>query len=844
VPITDPLVLPADVVLAPVAELAPAVRRRFTCDDGDFALTRPRLRAASRIVDAQAAALLAEFRRPSTVAEALIRHCRQCGMEPLPALVEAAYPLLASLLDAGFLVSGGAAQADGLGPTARVGEAVAGYEVVRCVQELEDVEVYQVRVAGRTGGCFAALKIERPGAAGQCAAALAREAAVLERLAGEVAPRPLAAGTLDGRSYLVAEWCPGIDAAAAARELRVRGTRGDLLALAVAVARAYARLHAAGVIHGDVHPRNALVAADGGIRLLDFGLARWAGAGRRFSGTGPGRLADPGRGGVACFFEPEYARRVRAGRRPAPASRAGEQHAVAALLYLLLTGSHYRDFSLEREALLRQIAEEPPLPFAERGVLPWPDAENVLARALAKRPQDRFPSLAALAAALAAVGAPVPEAAAPGSRAGRQAASPAPAGAAVSRWGGAPAAAPEILLDRMLARLGPKDARAADATLTTPEPHLASLSNGAAGIACALYRIALAREDAALLAHADLWAARAIDAARRRGGAAFYDPRLGITKAMVGRVSPYHAASGTHGVAALIAHVQGDAAAQQAATAAFLAAVRAPCTARDLTLGRSGVLLAAALLLDAASSAPLSGATLGGLRQLGRRQLAWLWRQLDELPPPAAGSVNLGIAHGWAGWLYASLRWCRAAAAPLPLRLTERLHELADCAESWQRGLCWRWHGAPGADLSESPSMPGWCNGSAGFVHLWTLAHQQLGEPRHAALAEGAAWNAWEDPGGGASLCCGLAGRAYALLELYRCGGGSEWLERARTLAEAAAAAAHSAARPDSLFRGALGVAVLAADLARPHEAVMPFFADEGWRAPLASELRAAAAGP
>ncbi len=839
-PITDPLVLPGDVVLAPVAELAPAVRRRFSCEDGDFAITRPRLRAASRIVDAQAAALLAEFRRPSTVAEALIRHCRQCGIEPLPALVEAAYPLLASLLDTGFLVSSGAAQAEGDGPAVRAGEEVAGYQTVRCVQELEDVEVYQVRVGGRTGGGFAALKIERPGAAGRCAAALAREAAVLERLAGEVAPRLLAAGALDGRGYLVTEWFPGIDAVAAAAELRAHGARGDVLALAVALARAYARLHAVGVVHGDVHPRNALVAADGGIRLLDFGLARWVGARRHPSrplGPGLGPLPDPGRGGVACFYEPEYARRVRAGRRPAPASRAGEQHAVAALLYLLLTGAHYRDFSLEREALLRQIAEEPPLPFAERGVPPWPEVEKVLARALAKRPRDRFPSLGALATALAAASAPVPEAAAlvPRAGTGRQAAGPAAAGGAVTRWGGAPAAAPERLLDRMLARFGSadttdgRDARDQGDLLAAPEPPLASLSNGAAGIACALYRIALAREDAALLAHADLWAARAIDAARRRGDAAFYDPRLEITRATVGRVSPYHTASGVHGVAALVAHAQGDAAAQRAATAAFLSAVRARCAATDLTLGRAGVLLAAALLLDAAASAGLSGPALDGLRQLGRWRLAGLWRQLDELPPAAASGVNLGITHGWAGWLYASLRWCRAAAAPPPPRLAERLDELAGCALSWRRGLCWRWHGAPGAGLSESPAMPGWCNGSAGFVHLWTLAHRQLGEPRHAALAEGAAWNAWEDPSGGASLCCGLAGRAYALLELYRHGGGSEWLERARILAGRAAAAAGSAPRPESLYRGALGVAVLAADLARPREAVMPFFADEGW---------------
>ena len=100
-----------------------------------------------------------------------------------------------------------------------------------------------------------------------------------------------------------------------------------------------------------------------------------------------------------------------------------------------------------------------------------------------------------------------------------------------------------------------------------------------------------------------------------------------------------------------------------------------------------------------------------------------------------------------------------------------------------------------------------------------------LGNPGYLALAEGAAWNAWEAPDGHDSLCCGLAGRAYALLNLHRHGGGHEWLERARELAHRAALAVDRAPEPPHcLYSGALGVAVLAADLARPEEAAMPFF--------------------
>jgi serine/threonine-protein kinase len=126
--------------------------------------------------------------------------------------------------------------------------------------------------------------------------------------------------------------------------------------------------------------------------------------------------------------------------------------------------------------------------------------------------------------------------------------------------------------------------------------------------------------------------------------------------------------------------------------------------------------------------------------------------------------------------------------------------------------------------------MPGWCNGSAGFVFLWTLAHRELGDPAWLALAEAAAMNAWESPDGNGSLCCGLGGRAYALLNYHRHAGGPEWLARARDLANRAALDVEKASeREDSLYKGSIGVALLAADLARPEAAAMPFFEEEGW---------------
>ncbi|MFP5286492.1 MAG: hypothetical protein ACLGI9_12195, partial [Thermoanaerobaculia bacterium] len=80
--ITDPLVLPPDVVLAPVADLAEDVRRRLDPNPGDWAVTRPRTRSSSCLIDADAAALLEEFRSPRTITEAVIRFSRAREADP------------------------------------------------------------------------------------------------------------------------------------------------------------------------------------------------------------------------------------------------------------------------------------------------------------------------------------------------------------------------------------------------------------------------------------------------------------------------------------------------------------------------------------------------------------------------------------------------------------------------------------------------------------------------------------------------------------------------------------------------------------------------------------------
>jgi serine/threonine-protein kinase len=786
--ITDPLVLPRDVILLPVADLPEETRARFAHDEGDFAITHPRSRTPSRILDASSAALVGQFREPRTIVEAVIRFCREQESDPETTLEEA-YPLLQRLLDSGFLVEESAAEAEGIKPSLHPGEEIEGFTIVECVQGLEDTELYLVRAAGGGAG---ALKIERPSVAGRSGGLFEREEAILRRLDGAGSPRLLAAGALDdGRRWLVTAWFSGVDASTAAWDLQRQGSEGraELLTLVRRIAEAYAALHARGVIHADVHPRNVLVGADGQVRLLDFGYSRWDAA--------PPDLADPARAGVAFFYEPEYAAAARAGAEPPDATAVGEQYAVAALLYQLLTGAHLRDYSLDKDEMLRQIAEEPPLPFAERGADPWPEVEAVLRRALAKDPAERYPSMADFAAALAEIAPP----------------------RTASRSRPNDLAEAETLLERVLERVRPGGALFENGVQTRPT---ASVNYGAAGIACALYRIAQGRADGELLALADLWAERA--AALLGTDGACYNPEIQIEQEQIGPAALYHTEPGIHATRALIAQAQSFEGLRDEAIAKFLKSCEETGPNQDVTLGRSGLLLGGALLLDTLDE----GDTRRTLTAWGEGLRQRLWEELDAQPPirDEDRSSNLGLAHGWAGHLYAALRWSRVANTGLPTRFTERLDDLAACARPWGRGVRWRWH-----DVEGAWSMPGWCNGSAGYLYLWALAAEALQEPRWQELAERTAWNTWESSDTVLSLCCGLAGRSYALLSFWRKGGGEEWLRRARVLANRAARGAlhPDAETPDSLYKGAMGVAALAGDLGQPGQAAMPLFEEEGW---------------
>ncbi|MFL6196573.1 MAG: protein kinase domain-containing protein [Thermoanaerobaculia bacterium] len=153
------------------------------------------------------------------------------------------------------------------------------------------------------------------------------------------------------------------------------------------LASALAAAHAAGVAHRDLKPDNVMITREGRLKLLDFGLAKWAEAP---SVTEQGMVV-----GTAAYMAPEQIRGKESGT-------AGDLWAFGVVLHQMLAGE--RPFGGERKGMVHAILFEDPPPL--RQLRPdVPEAlERIVARCLAKEPGDRFPDATAILAELTAAG--------------------------------------------------------------------------------------------------------------------------------------------------------------------------------------------------------------------------------------------------------------------------------------------------------------------------------------------------------------------------------------------------------------------------------------------------------
>ncbi len=207
------------------------------------------------------------------------------------------------------------------------------------------------------------------------------------------------------RAFIVMEYVPGASLRAFVGDASVEmPTRLRWLA---DIAGALAAAHALGVIHRDVKPENVMVSDTGGVKVLDFGVARAPRRGASAEGTPPEdelrTLSDLGSLlGTPAYMAPEQIRgEVVDGR--------ADQFGWAVLAYELLTGALPWRRDGQRFNLLLAILRDVPEPFSPASGVPAEVSAAIL-RALSKSPASRFDSMFEVVAALAPYAARSPSA--------------------------------------------------------------------------------------------------------------------------------------------------------------------------------------------------------------------------------------------------------------------------------------------------------------------------------------------------------------------------------------------------------------------------------------------------
>ncbi len=140
--------------------------------------------------------------------------------------------------------------------------------------------------------------------------------------------------------------------------------------------------HERGVVHRDIKPANVMLTDDGQTKIADFGIARVESS----SITQAGTLL-----GTPAYMSPEQFMGQVVDART-------DIYSSGVLLYQLLTGE--RPFEGGMSAIMHKaLNTDPPLP-SQLSVTAPPSFDEVVRRAMAKRPEDRFPSAKAFAEAI------------------------------------------------------------------------------------------------------------------------------------------------------------------------------------------------------------------------------------------------------------------------------------------------------------------------------------------------------------------------------------------------------------------------------------------------------------
>jgi len=171
----------------------------------------------------------------------------------------------------------------------------------------------------------------------------------------------------------------------------------EALACAMQIAEALDAAHRSGVIHRDLKPENIMLVREHdkqlAARVLDFGLAKLTGP----IGENDATLVQSGHSagivGTLMYMAPE----VLSGH---VADARADQYSLALILYELLAGEHPLGMATDLASVVRGHTEVPVIPISDRVEDIPAGIVDTIARALSKKPQDRFDTVGQFIATL------------------------------------------------------------------------------------------------------------------------------------------------------------------------------------------------------------------------------------------------------------------------------------------------------------------------------------------------------------------------------------------------------------------------------------------------------------
>ena len=157
----------------------------------------------------------------------------------------------------------------------------------------------------------------------------------------------------------------------------------DVICIGIQLADALEYVHQRGIVHRDLKPENILIGPDRHVTLTDFGIALKL-ASRRLTFSHLSNVV-----GTPDYMAPEQVRGERGDART-------DVYALGCVLYELLTGRVPYPADEPLVAMQRKVLTDPPLVRKLRDGTPQP-LEAIIYRALRRRPEERYPTMAALA---------------------------------------------------------------------------------------------------------------------------------------------------------------------------------------------------------------------------------------------------------------------------------------------------------------------------------------------------------------------------------------------------------------------------------------------------------------